>query len=112
MADVIIIPDLKLVIETDVDSVENHEEEALTKLVECTDSEDIDLEFAKVNNFTVTEICALASAYNIVSSLNGIEIDTLFLYWLDSKKIEYNIDYDIDIGEYEKEGYYMIRKRV
>ena len=110
MTDVIVVPDLKLIIETDVDNIEHYEEEALTKLIENTDSEDIDLDSTKVNNFTVTEICSLANAYNIISNLNGIEIDKLFLYWLDSKNIEYNIDYDVDIGEYEKEGYYIIKK--
>ena len=108
MTEAIVVPDLKLVIETDADCIEHYEEEALAKLVENTDSEDIDLESAKINNFTVTQICSLTSAYNIVSNLNGIEIDKLFLYWLNSKNIEYNID-DIDIGEYEKDGYYIIR---
>ena len=111
MTDAIIVPDLKLIIETDTDHIEHYEEEALTKLIQNTDSEDIELDSTKINNFTVTEICSLASAYNIVSNLNGIEIDKLFLYWLDNKNIEYTIDYDIDVGEYEKEGYCLINKK-
>ena len=110
MTDGIIVQDLKLIIETDADEIEDHEEEALAKLIEGIDAEDIDLDSAKVNNFTVADICSLASAYKIVSNLNGVEIDKLFLYWLNDKNIEYSIDYDIDIGEYEKDGYCIIRQ--
>ena len=109
----IIIPDWKLVIEAhrSVENLEDYIKEALDKLINNNVDIDIDLSDLKVNDITVKDLCGLASAHDNASSLYGLDTDKLFLYWLESKDIEYEIksEFNIKLEEYTNNGYKIIR---
>lgn len=109
----IIIEKWKMLIESNrsVEELEDYIKEALEKII--SDNTDIDISTSdlKISDVTVKDLCLLASAYENASALYGLEIDKLFLYWLENRDIEYEIksEYNIKIEEYENKGYNIIR---
>jgi hypothetical protein len=109
----IIIKKWKMIIETHrgVEDLEDYIKEALEKII-CSDADiDIDISDLKISDLTIKDLCILASAYDNTTSLYGMEIDKLFLYWLESRNVEYDIksEYNINIEEYENNGYNIVR---
>jgi len=105
----IVIHDPKLIIEIDDDAdLEDSEENALDKIV----SEDSDsLEYigdTRVDDLTIKQTSYLYSAYKTFSDLAGLDIDKLLVYWLKSKNINFEVEYDIDIKEWQRGGYNII----
>jgi hypothetical protein len=109
----IIIKDWKMIIETSryVDSLEDYIGESLDKMVN-NGTEDVNISDLKVSDITINDLCVLASAYENASSLAYMETDKLFLYWLESKKIEYKIKSEIglDLKKYKEDGYKIINR--
>lgn len=107
----IIIDRWKMLIEVNrsVGEIEEYITDALNSII---DSEDIDIDISnlKVSDITVKDLCILASAYENASSLSQLEIDKLFLYWLDSRNIEYDIksEYNVDTEKYKENGYNIV----
>ncbi len=110
----IIIEKWKMLIESNrsAGELEDYIKEALEKIIGGDDTDlDISTSDLKISDLTIKDLCMLASAYDNTSALYGLEIDKLFLYWLESRDIEYEIksEYNINIEEYENNGYNIIR---
>lgn len=109
----IIIEDWKMIIETSraVDELEDYIKESLDKMIHDIDI-DVCISDLKVSDITVKDLCILATAYENASSLACMEVDKLFLYWLDSKRIKYDIksEFNVDLDQYKEKGYRTIRR--
>lgn len=112
MTNYIIIDSLKLLIEIDEDicDIEDYEENALDKIIDEDQDDLIDIKSAKINDLTIKEIGAIASACEFVNDLAGLQVDKLLLYWLRSRDTEFGISDNIDIEDYERNGYRIIRE--
>lgn len=110
----IIIEDWKMMIETnrEVGELENYIKESLDKMIGNDTYIDESASNLKVSEITIKELCALASVYDNASSLACIEIDKLFLYWLEGKDIEYDIksEFNLDLKKCKEQGYKIIRR--
>lgn len=109
----IIIEKFKMIIETNrsVGELEEYIKDAISKIIDNDNEIDIDISDLKVSDITVKDLCTLASAYDNTINLYQLNSDKLFLYWLDSRNIEYEIksEFQISIEQYEKDGYNVIR---
>lgn len=109
----IIIEKLKMIIEThrSVGELEDYIKDAINKMIDEESEIDIDISDLKVSDITVKDLCALASAYDNASSLYQLNSDKLFLYWLESRDIKYEIksEFQISIEQYQENGYNVIR---
>lgn len=110
----IIIEDWKMIIETnrEVNELETYIKESLDKMIGDDTDIDVSISDLKVSNMTIKDLCALASAYENASSIACMEADKLFLYWLESKDIEYQIksEFNLDLKKYKEDGYKIIRR--
>ncbi len=110
----IIVEDWKMIIETnrEVDELEDYIKESLDKMISDDTYMDISTSDLKVSDITIKDLCTLASAYENASSIGSMNSDKLFLYWLESRDIEYDIksEYDINIDEFKEKGYIVIRR--
>ena len=110
----IIIEELKMIIETnrEVGKLEAYIKDSLNKMI--TDDIDIDVSTSdlKVSDITIKDLCTMASAYENASTLSNIEIDKLFLYWLEGKDIKYEVksEFNIDLNQYKENGYKIIKR--
>jgi len=106
----LIIRDSKLIIQiedTDAD-LEDSEEDALDKIVN-EDSDSLEyLGDIRVEDLTIEQTYYLYSTYETFRDLAGLDIDKLLVYWLKSKEINFEAEYDIDIKEWQKGGYNII----
>lgn len=109
----VIIEKWKMIIETNrnVDELEDYIKDAIDNIISNDTEIDVSTSDLKVSDMTVRDLCTMASAYENTSALCRLHIDKLFLYWLESKDIEYNIEseYTIDLEEYKDKGYNIIR---
>ncbi len=107
----IIIPDWKMVIETNrsVNELEDYIKEALEKIIK--EVTDLDLGDLKLSDITIKDLCTLSSAYENTSYLSELDTDKLFLYWLEWKDINYEIEseFNIKLEDYKDKGYKIIR---
>lgn len=110
----IIIADWKLVIETnrDVNELEDYRSSALDRIIDDENIDDTDMINVKLNELTVGNLAILLNSYTNMSDLVGIEPDKLFLYWLESRSIEYDIksEHNINTDEFKEKGYIIIRR--
>lgn len=110
----IIIEEWKMIIETsrEVDELETYIKESLDKMTSDDTDIDVNTSDLKVSEITINHLCTLVSAYDNASSLARMETDKLFLYWLESKGIEYQIksEFNIDLKKYKENGYKIIRR--
>lgn len=108
----IIIEDWKMIIETnrEVNELEAYIKESLGNMISDDTDIDVSISDLKVSNMTIKDLCTLASAYENASSLACMEADKLFLYWLESKDIEYQIksEFNLDLKKYKEDGYKII----
>jgi hypothetical protein len=109
----IIVEDWKMIIETDrgVDGLEYYIKESLDKMI-SDDTDIVDISCLKVNDITIKDLCVMTSAYENANSLAFMETDKLFLYWLESKEIKYEIkqEHGLDLKKYKEDGYKIIRR--
>lgn len=109
----IIIEKWKMVIETNrsVSELEDYIKDAIDKMIDNDTEIDIDISDLKVSDITVKDLCTLASAYDNANSLCQLDSDKLFLYWLESRNVEYEIksEYQTNIEQYKENGYDVIR---
>ena len=110
----IIIEDWKMIIETnrEVGELEDYIKESLDKMISDDTDIDVSVSDLKVSEITINHLCTLASAYENASSLACTDADKLFLYWLESRDIEYDIksEFNLDLKKYKEDGYKIIRK--
>lgn len=108
----IIIEDLKLLIAIDenIYGIEDFEENALDNIIDSDQDDLTDIEGAKIDDLTIKEIGIIASACELVNNLAGLQADKLLLYWLRNKDIDFEISDNVDIEDYERNGYLIIRK--
>lgn len=110
----IIIDQWKMLIETNrsVQDLEDYIKERLDKIIDGDIDVDISTSDLKVSEITIKDLCVMAMALENTTALNGLEIDKLFLYWLERKNIEYKInsEYAIQIDEYKNKGYNIITR--
>lgn len=110
----IIIKDWKMIIETnrEVDELEDYIKESLDKMIDDNTYVDISTSDLKVSDITVKDLCTMASAYESASSLTCMNSDKLFLYWLESRDIEYEIksEYNLDLKKYKEDGYKIVSR--
>ena len=109
----IIIEKWKMIIEANrsVNELEHYIKDAIDKMIDNDTEIDIDISDLKVSDITVKDLCILASAYDNASAIYQLDSDKLFLYWLESRNIEYEIksEHQINITQYEENGYNVIR---
>ena len=109
----IIIEDWKMMIETNraVNELEDYIKQSLDKMIENDTDIDVCISDLKFSDITVKDLCILATVYENASSFAHMEIDKLFLYWLESKDIKYGIqsEFNVDIKQYIEKGYKIIR---
>jgi len=119
----IIIPKLKLLIEVarEINDIEDYEEVAIEKAIDENnidysdhfDGEDtVDMGNIPIDKITIKDLTELYKRYDIVQSLAGMDYNKLLLFWLKSRGIDFKIEseHNIDINEYNKEGYLRIRR--
>lgn len=109
----IIIEDWKMIIETsrEVYELDNYIKKSIDKIIGNDTDIDISTSDLKVGDITVKDLCAMAFVYENASSLTCMDADKLFLYWLESRDIDYDIksEFNLDLEEYRKNGYNVIR---
>jgi len=117
----IIIPKLKLIVETGRNISESHDyqNEALDYLTaeERAFDEDEEREMSNISitDITMKDISLLYTMYEKSRLISEMEPDRLFLYWLESKGISYEILSEFDIldsgkmEQYIKSGYTILR---
>lgn len=109
----ILIPKLKLLIETtrQVKGIEEYRREALEKIIGEDEDEISELDEVKFTDVTLRDLATLYFAYDKMSNIAGIEYDSLFLFWLEHRNIDYKIEseFQMDIREYKKNGYMIMR---
>ena len=105
----VIIDDRKLIIEIDADEeMEDLKEESLDKIV---NEEQDSLEYIgdlRLEELTIEQTFDLYSAYEILRELVGLDIDKLLLYWIRSKGFNFEIEKNIDINHWQREGYNIV----
>lgn len=105
----IIINDRKLILEIDSDEeMEDLKEEALDKIL---NEERDSLEYIgdiRVEELTIEQTSYIYSAYEILRELAGLDIDKLLLYWIRSKGLNFEIEKNIDINHWQREGYNIV----
>lgn len=111
----IIIPDMKLVIETnrDVEEFEDYRKRALEDAISEEPDELAEMDDVKITDMTLRDLKALYTAYERMQAIAGFEYDKLLLFWLDDRNIHYEIksEHQVDTEEYENNGYHIIRSR-
>ena len=109
----IIIEKWKMIIEANrsVNELEHYIKDAIDKMIDNDTEIVIDISDLKVSDITVKDLCILASAYDNASVIYQLDSDKLFLYWLESRNIEYEIksEHQINIEQYKENGYDVIR---
>lgn len=116
----IIIDDFKLIVEIsrDVDNIANYEVNALTKLIDAYQDDNIvtdngiDMQDIKISDMTIGNLTTLYNVYKNANDICEMQIDKFLLYWLKHRKINYNIksEYNIDIQGYIDEGYNILSR--
>ena len=91
---------------------ESYDIQALNKLFD--DSIDgLDTDDLKVSDLTMVNLVILTNNNDILGRINTIDSpDVLFLYWLYSKNIDYEIQNEtiVDFELYEKDGYTILKR--
>lgn len=109
----IIVKDWKIIVETHrgVEGLDDYIEDALKELIDEDANIDVHTSELKVSDITVNDLCIMSKAYERASNLYDIDIDKLFLFWLESRGIKYEIrqGFNIDIKKYEEDGFKVIR---
>jgi hypothetical protein len=119
----IIIKKWKMLIEVsrDIGGIEDYEKVAIEKAISENSADErmyiegeniIDMGDVAINKITIRDISELYKVYDIVQSLSGMSNDKLFLFWLKNRGIDFLIEseHNIDLHEYEREGYVRIRR--
>jgi len=110
----IIVPSLKLMVVTSryTDGICDYEMNAINELLDDKHHDDIvcDIGNTKVSDITVKDLTILYDKYEILSSFEDVNADKLFIYWLTSRNIKFEIvaGHNIDIEKYMKDGYTKI----
>lgn len=106
----IIIPKLKLVIETNrsINELHDYQKKSLDHLTDEERYEDEqDIGNKNIKNISVKNLSLLFSTYEQANNLAGMEPDKLLLYWLETKGLKYEILSEFQIKdkleEYKKE---------
>ncbi len=109
----IIVKDWKLIIEThrEVQELDDYIKDALEEMIDEDANIDVHTSELKVSDITVNDLCIMSKAYERASNLYDIDIDKLFLFWLESRGIKYDImqGFNINIKKYEEDGFKVIR---
>ncbi len=116
----IIIPKLKLIIETSrqIDEIPDYQKNALNFLTDeerIYEIEEYDIENKYTKDLTVKDLTQIFSVYEQANNISGMESDKFFLYWLETKGIDYEIESEFVIKEnnklesYKNDGYTILR---
>lgn len=101
----IIIPKLKLIVETtrNINELHDYQKKALDYLTDEERIYDTDEEQEvgdiPIQDVTVQDISLLYTIYDQANKISEMEPDKFFLYWLESKGIDYEILTEFDIGD-------------
>lgn len=103
-------PKLIIELEKDVEYLEDYEEDALDKMIhENPDSFEKNVMDIKIASLTFRETHALFFAHDIIRRIIGLDVDKLLIYWMITKDIDFEIEDSIDIEEFKKNGYNIIK---
>ena len=116
----IIIPKLKLIIEISrqIDEISDYQKNALNFLTDeerIYEIEEYNIENKYSKDLTIKDLTQMFSVYEQANGISGMESDKFFLYWLETKGIEYIIESEFTIKEnnklesYKNEGYTILR---
>ena len=115
----IIVPKLKLVIEIsrNINELDDYQKKALDYLTDEERYEDDNdyLENKSAKNISIKDLTRLFNTYEQANNLAGMESDKFFLYWLESKGIDYEIKSEFELAggkfeQYKTEEYKILRK--
>ena len=114
----IIIPKLKLVIETSryTEELDESVENAMDEILEFIEKQPVDISMdlfhKKYNDLTLGDLEILLRAFRLVYLVSGEDFDKILLYWLRRKNINYEIvsEYNFNKEKYKKEGYLILEE--
>jgi ribosome biogenesis GTPase A len=107
----LVIEKMKLVVEiADIEDIETSEKSALDEMVneKNIDEFDIDIDETEVSDLSFKEATILYKSLDMIKTLLGINTDKLLLYWLTNRDIEYEVESDIDVSKYQRDGYVIL----
>lgn len=116
----IIIPKLRLIIEVSrkIDNIADYQKDALSFLIDeerVYEIEEYDIENKTAKDLKVKDLTQLFNIYEKANILAGMLQDEIFIYWLESKDINYEIKSEFEVNEnkilekYKEEGYTILR---
>ena len=114
----IIIPKLKLVIETSryTEELDESVENAMDEILEFIEKQPVDISMdlfhKKYNDLTLGDLEILLRAFRLVYLVSGEDFDKILLYCLRRKNINYEIvsEYNFNKEKYKKEGYLILEE--
>ncbi len=116
----IIVQKLKVIIEISrqIDKIPDYQKNALNFLTDeerIYEIEEYDIENKYTKDLTVKDLTQIFSVYEQANNISGMESDKFFLYWLETKGIDYEIESGFVIKEnnklesYKNDGYTILR---
>ena len=116
----IIIPKLKLIVEVSrqIDEIPDYQKNALNFLTDeerIYEIEKYDIENKYTKDLTVKDLTQIFSVYEQANNISGMESDKFFLYWLETRGVDYEIKSEFEVNENkvlekcEEERYTILR---
>lgn len=109
----LVIENMKLVVEiAEIEDLETFEKGALDEMIKekNVDEFDIDIDETLVTDLSFKEAAILYKSLDMIKTLLGISPDKMLLYWLKNRDIEYEVESDIDVSKYQRDGYVILER--
>ncbi len=109
----LVIENMKLVVEiAEIEDLETFEKSALDEMIKekNVDEFDIDIDETLVTDLSFKEAAILYKSLDMIKTLLGISPDKMLLYWLKNRDIEYEVESDIDVSKYQRDGYVILER--
>lgn len=109
----LVIENMKLVVEiAEIEDLEAFEKSALDEMVKekNVDEFDVDIDETLVTDLSFKEATVLYKSLDLIKTLLGMSPDKMLLYWLTNRDIEYEVESDIDVSKYQRDGFVILER--